>query len=165
MFNFTPRVVIVQRGFRGNWESDIYGSGFLWINNQVFQQSSFSCDTSYSTQAELNFNLSGIEHKFAKFFNPANTKRDKEFYEIVQDTKDLYNIYSEDFDKAAVKLANVLHMVYGLSEYVLQSDDKTKQVFINIIDNAIKYSGCETLNISTKRSPNKMEVIINEKHI
>lgn len=78
---------------------------------------------------ELNFNLSGIEHKFAKFFNPANTKRDKEFYEIVQDTKDLYNIYSEDFDKAAVKLANVLHTVYGLGEYVLQSDDKTKQVF------------------------------------
>lgn len=78
---------------------------------------------------ELNFNLSGIEHKFAKFFNPANTKRDKEFYEIVQDTKDLYNIYSEDFDKAAVKLANVLHTVYGLGEYVLQSDDKTKQVW------------------------------------
>lgn len=78
---------------------------------------------------ELNFNLSGIEHKFAKFFNPSNTKRDKEFYEIVQDTKDLYNIYSEDFDKAAVKLANVLHTVYGLSEYVLQSDDKTKQVW------------------------------------
>lgn len=78
---------------------------------------------------ELNFNLSGIEHKFAKFFNPANTKRDKEFYEIVQDTKDLYNIYSEDFDKAVVKLANVLHTVYGLGEYVLQSDDKTKQVW------------------------------------
>lgn len=78
---------------------------------------------------ELKFNLSGIEHKFAKFFNPANTKRDKEFYEIVQDTKDLYNIYSEDFDNAAVKLANVLHTVYGLSEYVLQSDDKTKQVW------------------------------------
>lgn len=78
---------------------------------------------------ELNFNLSGIEHKFAKFFNPSNTKRDKEFYEIVQDTKDLYNIYSEDFDKAAVKLANVLHTVYGLGEYVLQSDDKTKQVW------------------------------------
>jgi signal transduction histidine kinase len=32
----------------------------------------------------------------------------------------------------------------------------------NIIDNAIKYSGCETLNISTKRSPNKMEVIIED---
>lgn len=78
---------------------------------------------------ELNFNLSGIEHKFAKFFNPSNTKRDKEFYEIVQDTKDLYNIYSEDFDKAAIKLANVLHTVYGLGEYVLQSDDKTKQVW------------------------------------
>lgn len=78
---------------------------------------------------ELNFNLSGIEHKFAKFFNPSNTKRDKEFYEIVQDTKDLYNIYSEDFDKAAVKLANVLHTVYGLGEYVLQNDDNTKQVW------------------------------------
>lgn len=78
---------------------------------------------------ELNFNLSGIEHKFAKFFNPANTKRDKEFYEIVQDTKDLYNIYSEDFDKAAVKLANVLHTVYGLGEYVLQNDDNTKPVW------------------------------------
>lgn len=78
---------------------------------------------------ELNFNLSGIEHKFAKFFNPSNTKRDKEFYEIVQDTKDLYNVYSEDFDNAAVKLANVLHTVYGLSEYVLQNDDNTKQVW------------------------------------
>lgn len=78
---------------------------------------------------ELNFNLSGIEHKFAKFFNPSNTKRDKEFYEIVQDTKDLYNIYSEDFDNAAVKLANVLHTVYGLGEYVLQNDDNTKQVW------------------------------------
>ena len=78
---------------------------------------------------ELNFNLSDIEHKFAKFFNPSNTKRDKEFYEIVQDTKDLYNIYSEDFDNAVVKLANVLHTVYGLGEYVLQSDDKTKQVW------------------------------------
>lgn len=78
---------------------------------------------------ELNFNLSGIEHKFAKFFNPSNTKRDKEFYEIVQDTKDLYNIYSEDFDKAAVKLANVLHTVYGLGEYVLQNDDETKPVW------------------------------------
>lgn len=78
---------------------------------------------------ELNFNLSGIEHKFAKFFNPSNTKRDKEFYEIVQDTKDLYNIYSEDFDNAAVKLANVLHTVYGLGEYVLQNDNNTKQVW------------------------------------
>lgn len=78
---------------------------------------------------ELNFNLSGIEHKFAKFFNPANTKRDKEFYEIVQDTKDLYNIYSEDFDNVAVKLANVLHTVYGLGEYVLQNDDETKPVW------------------------------------
>lgn len=78
---------------------------------------------------ELNFNLSGIEHKFAKFFNPSNTKRDKEFYEIVQDTKDLYNIYSEDFDNAAVKLANVLHTVYCLGEYVLQNDDNTKQVW------------------------------------
>lgn len=78
---------------------------------------------------ELNFNLSGIEYKFAKFFNPSNTKRDKEFYEIVQDTKDLYNIYSEDFDNAAVKLANVLHTVYGLGEYVLQNDDNTKQVW------------------------------------
>lgn len=78
---------------------------------------------------ELDFNLSGIEHKFAKFFNPSNTKRDKEFYEIVQDTKDLYNIYSEDFDNAAVKLANVLHTVYGLGEYVLQNDDNTKQVW------------------------------------
>lgn len=78
---------------------------------------------------ELNFNLSGIEHKFAKFFNPSNTKRDKEFYEIVQDTKDLYNIYSEDFDNAAVKLANVLHTVYGLGEYVLQNDDETKPVW------------------------------------
>lgn len=78
---------------------------------------------------ELNFNLSGIEHKFAKFFNPSNTKRDKEFYEIVQDTKDLYNIYSEDFDKAAVKLANVLHTVYGLGEYVLQNDNETKPVW------------------------------------
>lgn len=78
---------------------------------------------------ELKFNLSGIEHKFAKFFNPANTKRDKEFYEIVQDTKDLYNIYSEDFDNAAVKLANVLHTVYGLSEYVLKNNDETKQVW------------------------------------
>lgn len=78
---------------------------------------------------ELDFNLSGIEHKFAKFFNPSNTKRDKEFYEIVQDTKDLYNIYSEDFDKAAVKLANVLHTVYGLGEYVLQNDDETKPVW------------------------------------
>lgn len=78
---------------------------------------------------ELNFNLSGIEHKFAKFFNPSNTKRDKEFYEIVQDTKDLYNIYSEDFDKAAVKLASVLHTVYGLGEYVLQNDDETKPVW------------------------------------
>ncbi len=78
---------------------------------------------------ELNFNLSSIEHKFAKFFNPSNTKRDKEFYEIVQDTKDLYNIYSEDFDKSAVKLANVLHTVYGLGEYVLQNDDNTKQAW------------------------------------
>ena len=78
---------------------------------------------------ELNFNLSDIEHKFAKFFNPSNTKRDKEFYEIVQDTKDLYNIYSEDFDNAVVKLANVLHTVYGLGEYVLQNDDNTKQVW------------------------------------
>lgn len=78
---------------------------------------------------ELDFNLSGIEHKFAKFFNPSNTKRDKEFYEIVQDTKDLYNIYSEDFDNAAVKLANVLHTVYGLGEYVLQNDDETKPVW------------------------------------
>ena len=78
---------------------------------------------------ELNFNLSDIEHKFAKFFNPSNTKRDKEFYEIVQDTKDLYDIYSEDFDKAAVKLANVLHTVYGLGEYVLQNYDETKPVW------------------------------------
>lgn len=98
-----------------------------FANNK--EEQSYSEQDYLDLAEELNFNLSGIEHKFAKFFNPSNTKRDKEFYEIVQDTKDLYNIYSEDFDKAAVKLANVLHTVYGLGEYVLQSDDKTKQVW------------------------------------
>lgn len=98
-----------------------------FVNNKEGQ--SYTEQDYLDLAEELNFNLSGIEHKFAKFFNPSNTKRDKEFYEIVQDTKDLYNIYSEDFDKAAVKLANVLHTVYGLGEYVLQNDDETKPVW------------------------------------
>ncbi|EGT3615791.1 HAMP domain-containing histidine kinase, partial [Clostridium perfringens] len=48
------------------------------------------------------------------------------------------------------------------SFYIYGDHDKTKQVFINIIDNAIKYSGCETLKIYTKKFPNKIDVFIED---
>lgn len=70
-------------------------------------------------EEELRYNLSSIEKKFAKFFNPQNLLRDKEFFEIVQDTRDLFDIQSATFDDAAVKLASVLSDSYGLGEYIL----------------------------------------------
>ena len=70
-------------------------------------------------EEELRYNLSSIEKKFAKFFNPQNLLRDKEFFEIVQDTRDLFDIQSTIFDDAAVKLASVLSDSYGLGEYIL----------------------------------------------
>ena len=70
-------------------------------------------------EEELRYNLSSIEKKFAKFFNPQNLLRDKEFFEIVQDTRDLFDIQSTTFDDAAVKLASVLSDSYGLGEYIL----------------------------------------------
>ena len=70
-------------------------------------------------EEELRYNLSSIEKKFAKFFNPQNLLRDKEFFEIVQDTRDLFDIQSTTFDDATVKLASVLSDSYGLGEYIL----------------------------------------------
>lgn len=70
-------------------------------------------------EEELRYNLSSIEKKFAKFFNPQNLLRDKEFFEIVQDTRDLFDIQSTIFDYATVKLASVLSDSYGLGEYIL----------------------------------------------
>ncbi|MFR4052729.1 MAG: histidine kinase dimerization/phospho-acceptor domain-containing protein [Clostridium perfringens] len=91
-------------------------------------------------------------------------KSNKNTFEIEYTYIDVKSLIDDCLKILKIKLDNYDIKVYRNYEYffIYGDHDKTKQVFINIIDNAIKYSGCETLSISTKRSPNKMEVIIED---
>ena len=91
-------------------------------------------------------------------------KSNKNTFEIEYTYIDVKSLIEDCLKILKIKLDNYDIKVYRNYEsfFIYGDHDKTKQVFINIIDNAIKYSGCETLSISTKRSPNKMEVIIED---
>ncbi|WP_024613854.1 HAMP domain-containing sensor histidine kinase [Clostridium sp. Ade.TY] len=81
----------------------------------------------------------------------------KEFINIKKILDECVSILKPRFDNYHIIVESNynIHFVYG--DY-----NKTKQVFLNILDNAIKYSGCEILTINSKNYNDKFEVVIRD---
>lgn len=63
-----------------------------------------------------------------------------------------------------IKIQNYhINIIKKYESFFIYADyDKTKQVFINIIDNAIKYSGCENIEIKTESYKEKIIITIHD---
>ncbi|EGT5620443.1 HAMP domain-containing histidine kinase, partial [Clostridium perfringens] len=91
-------------------------------------------------------------------------KNEKESFQISNEFINIRKILDEcistlkpRLDKYHIIIENycVIHFSYG-------NYNKTKQVFLNILDNAIKYSGCEVITISSNINKNSFKVIIKD---
>lgn len=91
-------------------------------------------------------------------------KSNKNTFEIEYTYIDVKTLIDDCLKILKIKLDNYdIKISRNYDSFFIYGDyNKTKQVFINIIDNAIKYSGCEILKIYTIRSTDKMEVIIED---
>lgn len=91
-------------------------------------------------------------------------KSNKNTFEIEYTYIDIKTLIDDCLKILKIKLDNYdIKVIRNYESFFIYGDhDKTKQVFINILDNAIKYSGCETLIISSKRFSDKITVSIED---
>ena len=91
-------------------------------------------------------------------------KSNKDTFEIEYTYIDVKSLIDDCLKILKIKLDNYdIKVERNYESFFIYGDyDKTKQVFINIIDNSIKYSGCEILKIFTTKSTNKIDVIIED---
>lgn len=91
-------------------------------------------------------------------------KSNKDNFEIEYTYIDMKALIDECLKILKIKLDNYdIKVERNYESFFIYGDyNKTKQVFINIIDNAIKYSGCETLTIRSERFQDKVDVIIED---
>lgn len=91
-------------------------------------------------------------------------KNNKDNFEIEHTYIDIKVLIDECLTILKIKLDNYdIKVIRKYESFFIYGDyNKTKQVFINIIDNAIKYSGCETLIIYSEKHNNSIDVIIKD---
>lgn len=91
-------------------------------------------------------------------------KNNKNNFEIEHTYIDIKVLIDECLTILKIKLENYdIKVIRKYESFFIYGDyNKTKQVFINLLDNAIKYSGCETLTISSERKIDSVDVIIED---
>lgn len=94
----------------------------------------------------------------------AIAKNENEAFQIKNEFINIKTII-EEVEGLLSNRINNYHIVLednSIINFVYCDYNKTKQVFLNILDNAIKYSGCEVISISSEKFNDRYEVIIKD---
>ncbi|WP_252195385.1 sensor histidine kinase [Clostridium baratii] len=92
------------------------------------------------------------------------SKLNKENFSIEATYINIKSLIDECLNILNIRLHNYhINIIKDYDNLFIYGDyDKTKQVFINIIDNAIKYSGCENIEIKAKSLDDKIQISISD---
>lgn len=94
----------------------------------------------------------------------AIAKNENESFQIKNEFINIKKIIEEVIVLLSNRINNY-HIILednSIINFVYCDYNKTKQVFLNILDNAIKYSGCEVITISSEKFNDRYEVIIKD---
>ncbi|MDO5038541.1 HAMP domain-containing sensor histidine kinase [Clostridium sp.] len=92
------------------------------------------------------------------------SKGNKENFSIESTYIDIKSLIDECLSILSVNLQKYhIQVIKNYDNLFIYGDyDKTKQVFINILINSIKYSGCEYIKISSKNLNDRIEIYISD---